>query len=131
MIYLASRYSRKDEMRNRAEYLAGFGFTVTSTWLEEKYDPNIKITDIADDTNRELAAIDLYDIDRSDTLIFFAEDQNNQPPRGGRHVEFGYALARGLDIVVIGVKENIFHYLKPIKVYPDWQTFLREEVTSD
>lgn len=125
-VYLASRYSRKEEMREHAFELRSFGSRVTSSWLDETYESGINITDLTNDVNRDIAEVDLSDITSSDVLIFFAEDQNNQPPRGGRHVEFGYALANGLTIYVIGEKENIFHYLPNVKEFPTWESFVAE-----
>lgn len=118
-VYIASRYSRRDEMRNVAEQLSERGFIVSSTWLQEDYPLNMNLDGLTPEQHAEIATQDLEDVISSDKLIFFAEDQNNQPPRGGRHCEFGYALALGIDIYIVGNRENIFHYLPNLKVVPN------------
>jgi len=56
-------------------------------------------------------------------LIFFSESEMTL--RGSRHVEFGYALARQLSIIVIGVRENIFHEYAQ-EVYEKWEDFIEQ-----
>lgn len=118
-VYIASRYSRRDEMRNVAEQLSERGFIVSSTWLQEDYPLNMNLDGLTPEQHAEIATQDYDDIVGSDIMVFFAEDQNNQPPRGGRHVEVGIALALGVRIYIIGERENIFHYLPDIKVVPN------------
>ena len=45
--------------------------------------------------------------------------------RGGRHVEFGMALARRLlsgapRLIVVGYRENVFHYAPEVEFYETW-----------
>ena len=37
--------------------------------------------------------------------------------RGGRHVEFGLALAAGKRLCIVGPRENIFHFLPRVEVF--------------
>ena len=76
---------------------------------------------------QEQAVIDLEDVDRADSLLFFAEDPLIGTPRGGRHVEFGYALAKGKRCIVIGGEENIFHYLPNVMHFPTVSAFLEHD----
>ena len=61
----------------------------------------------------EWAQRDLDDIDAADVLVALNAATWNEPAAnkgsGGRHVELGYALARGKPIVLVGVRSNIFH----------------------
>ena len=58
--------------------------------------------------------------------IFFSEPSDKAVRRGGRHVEFGFAMAGNKPIFVIGPKENIFHYLlSDGKHFADIPSFLR------
>jgi len=118
-IYIASRYSRRDEMRDVAEQMSERGFIVSSTWLQEDYPLNMNLDGLTPEQHAQIAAQDLEDITGSDIMVFFGEDQNNQPPRGGRHCEFGFALALGVRIYIVGERENIFHYMPDIKVVPN------------
>lgn len=54
--------------------------------------------------------------------------------RGGRHVEFGVAVASCKRLVVIGPRENIFHHLPRVEVFPtlgEWlELFTRGPASS-
>ena len=47
----------------------------------------------------------------ADTVIIFTEIPNTILATGGRHVEFGLALAQGKRVIIVGPRENVFHYL--------------------
>lgn len=111
-IYIAGRYSRRDEFREVAKQLEEMGHEVTSTWLRENIDPNHTMADIPPSFAAGAALTDLEDVDRADAVLFYSETELT--PRGGRHVEFGYAIAKGKFIYVIGPAENIFHYGNPM-----------------
>lgn len=44
--------------------------------------------------------------------------------RGGRHVEFGMALALAKRCIVIGPRENVFHLLPQVEQYDSWEQYL-------
>jgi nucleoside 2-deoxyribosyltransferase len=123
-VYLAAQYKRREEIAEYAAQLRSMKVQVTSTWLTETWSPSIQMKEVPERELRNIALQDIRDIDEADSFIFFAEDQNQQPPRGGRHVEFGYALAKGKQMFVIGAKENIFHHLPWVSVHKDWLSFL-------
>lgn len=116
-IYIAGRYSRRDEFREVAKKLVSYGHEVTSRWLDEQIDVAHSMADLTPAYAAKAAAHDLSDIDDAVAILFFSEDALT--PRGGRHVEFGYALAQGKWIYVIGPKENIFHYHPFVVNIPD------------
>ena len=117
-IYLAARYGRRNELNGYATDLRDRGFEVTSRWLQGDKQRHGK--DAADAVeNKEgvspvfgrLFAIDDYeDIARSDIMVAFTETPRTSS-RGGRHVEFGIALALRKKIIVVGPRENIFYCL--------------------
>lgn len=109
-VYLAARYDRRDELREYREILTSYGIEVTSRWLDETEPLNSQMGQHSEDFYILTARIDLEDVDDADTIIFFSEDPLVGYRRGGRHVEYGYALKGGKDIIVIGPKENVFHY---------------------
>jgi nucleoside 2-deoxyribosyltransferase len=123
-IYLAARYSRRDDMRIVAMGLERAGFEVTSRWLLEDKPLNTKLGDDSPEFYRQTAEVDIEDIAKADTIVFFSEDPKIGTPRGGLHVEFGYAYAAGKRMVVIGQEENIFHYLSDVLVYSNIREFL-------
>ena len=49
----------------------------------------------------------------ADAVIVFTEMPNSVLATGGSHVEFGLALAQGKRVIVVGPRENVFHYLLP------------------
>jgi hypothetical protein len=126
-VYLAARYSRKKEIKALIPVLLEHNILTTSRWLQEEFSETATLNEFSPTFCRWTAGIDLDDIDNSDTVVFFSEDPTIGTPRGGRHVEFGYALARGKRMIVIGGEENIFHYLPEVVHYPDVQTFLESE----
>jgi len=115
-IYLAARYSRNSEMREVAAYIRARGDEVTSRWINGSHE----IGDHpSDEARRVLAEEDYEDLVRADAVLCFSEEPRSNNSRGGRHVEFGLALALNKPLFVIGPKENVFHYLPGITHYRD------------
>lgn len=119
--YIAGRFARQHEFRKYRTELIALGHSVTSRWLDEVTPANP-----GDEFKTETAYIDLADIYDADVMLFFAEEAYNQPPRGGRHVEFGYALALRKPIYVVGEKENVFHYCYIVNHFATVEDFLGE-----
>lgn len=123
-VYLASRYSRHDEMQGVRTVLETLcGVTVTSRWIDLHGGsaPESRTADQlhADTQGSSVYAIhDLQDLMASDTVISFTDGSNSS--KGGRHVEFGYALAEGKRIILVGPRENVFHTLPEVEWFPDW-----------
>jgi hypothetical protein len=109
-IYLASRFDRSAEMRYAAAALARAGHFVTSRWIHGRQ------------TGPDLvsATEDIEDLASADCLVSFTEHPTQVAPwaaRGGRHVEFGVALASRLRLCIVGPRENVFHHLPKVEVY--------------
>jgi hypothetical protein len=108
--YLASRYGRRDELRGYAALLTHQGHEVTSRWLTGEHESNELMA--SDEEKRRWATEDLCDLLAADWFVFFSESGIQAgSARGGRNVEFGYALGAAKNIVVVGEPENIFHCL--------------------
>lgn len=124
--YLASRYSRRDELREYRTLLENAGIKVTSRWLDETEPLDGRLVNRDSRFWKFHAEIDIEDVKRADMLVFFAESPDTATPRGGRHVEFGLALALGKAIYVISEHspENIFHYLEGVTYYKTFDDFL-------
>lgn len=124
-IYLAGRYSDKELITERATDLARAGHKIVSRWIAEPHPPQTQLSDITTGELVAYANIDITDIHRCDTFLFFSVDPLVPTHRGGRHVEFGYALALGKRIVVFGPKENIFHYIpNEVMHYDRWDSLV-------
>ena len=110
-IYLAAQYSRRNEMKQYRYILHAHNFKVTSRWLDETSSITGNMGDESDSFYAVSAADDLDDIDASSIFVLFSESPLVGIPRGGRNVEYGYALKAGKKLFVVGPKENIFHYV--------------------
>lgn len=123
-VYLAGRYDHREELAALAEILDGSGhFEITSRWIRGDHEMNRG--DVADQKNPAYALDDLLDVLRADIVIHKTEDNSVGYTSGGRHVEFGIALASGKQNIIIGPQENVFHYLPGVQVYPDVPTLLQ------
>lgn len=128
-IYLAARYSRNDEMRGVRDVLSGLGYSVTSRWIDLHPDVVGDFSSSFDsdtlNATPELCAPlgqhDLDDIDRADWVVNFTCGTGG---KGGRHVELGYAHAKGKRLFIVGPRENVFHTLAGIEHYPTWRAFV-------
>jgi nucleoside 2-deoxyribosyltransferase len=119
-IYLASQYSWKERLIDYAKQLREDGIIVTSRWLEEPHKSNSLMSDVSESLLTEYATCDLEDTEAADIVVFFSVPETQPTSRGGRHVEFGYALAKGIPIYVVGPKENIFHYHGLVRHFATW-----------
>lgn len=121
-IYLASRYSRRVELCGYAVELLGLGFEITSRWLKGEHELDDKGRSVeADDAERARFAFeDWHDLIAADICISFTQPPRTDGGRGGRHVEFGGAVASGLRCIVVGHRENVFHHLPSVEFYPTW-----------
>jgi hypothetical protein len=132
--YLAGRFERREELIAAETVLKEHNILPGSRWLHKESD----MRKIDDAHREEWATKDIEDVLNADMVIFFSEDltrpwkygegdcvfatEDEEPDgtphlfvpaiwaRGGRHVEYGVALAQGISIAVIGPKENLFHY---------------------
>lgn len=107
-VYLAALYSRRAEMEGYANTLKSKGFEITARWVfggEEGL------------TREQIALLDIEDVDKAEIVLSFTHPRGTQTSGGGRHVEFGYAYAKGKQIHIIGEQENVFHHLPNVGVY--------------
>lgn len=128
-IYLAARFSRKEELKGYAEQLRQRGHTVISSWLDTDWTDRPGESSVAPpEYRKEWASRDLNDIDSVDMVISFTEQPGiANAGRGGRHVEFGYALAKGKRLLIVGPAENLFHEHEKVACrYSDFDTLLED-----
>jgi nucleoside 2-deoxyribosyltransferase len=95
-------------MERMADALKAAGHKITARWVyggEEGL------------TRAEIALLDVDDVDAADVVVSFTQPYGSLNKGGGRHVEFGYGLARGKRVVVIGERENVFHHHPSVEVY--------------
>lgn len=139
--YLAARYGRRLELADYADQLRALGHQVTSRWLLGQHQADDLEVDTGGDVHqvpelaRRFAEEGVEDVTFADVIVAFSEPPHSWASRGGRHVEFGMVLGWVLAgyttleghsrrLVVIGQRENVFHCLREVAVFPDWLSFL-------
>lgn len=100
-LYFAARFDHAETMRIYKEFLFLYApsIEVTSRWITEHHDIG----------EQQAAIEDMEDLKKADAILFFSEPALHYT-RGGRHCEFGMALAWNKTVWVIGGKENVFHH---------------------
>jgi hypothetical protein len=142
-IYLASRYSRRLELCGYREQLTALGYTVKARWLNGQHQISAAGEPIGESGEKlvegddgstsirsaerraQFAQEDYDDVRDASIVISFTEPPRSNASRGGRHVEFGIALATGSRVIVVGHRENIFHWLPAAEFYPTWDDALK------
>lgn len=118
-IYLAASFAKIKDMVSIAEILITKGHKITSRWIYGGHD----IADSPFDKER-FAREDIEDLKNSELCLSFT---GTSLGRGGRHVEFGMAIASGIKCIIIGPRENVFHHLSDVKAFPNFESFLNFE----
>lgn len=118
-IYLAAMFAEGADLAvKEAPMLAQQGYRVTSRWLSRALaGSNLYLS------NREAAEEDIEDIDRSHILLLKTEERGVYGT-GGRHVEFGYAYARGKTLCTYGPGENVFQDLPEVRRFDSFPRFV-------
>lgn len=117
---MASKFSRREELRQVADQIERAGAVITSRWLRNEQ-PLANDELRGDGPAAAYAAMDLEDLRGSDMCIAFTEPGDSSASgRGGRHAELGIAIGLELDVVVIGPREHVFHCLPEISQYASW-----------
>lgn len=137
-IYLASRYSRREELCGYRSQLQSVGHTVTSRWLNGKHqisDSGVPIGDhgekliegddgssshCAAQMRSRFAGEDFQDVMLAELLIAFTEEPRSGNSRGGRHVETGIALGAMKRVWIVGPRENLFCWLEDVRHFETW-----------
>ena len=114
-IYLAARFSRRDELEALRPLFEAAGHTLISRWHQEQASAplNGAMANHTPDENAFYAARDAKDVLHADMLVLFTEPPESAWPRGARHVEYGMAFAAGIQLSLVGPRENVFHWMLP------------------
>lgn len=126
-VYLAARFSRRHECHAIAKELIARGNTITSRWVLPDADhviPTGTSEQAADSERRRFAMEDCDDVEAADWTISLMEEPRSGT-RGGRHIEFGMALALGHRLTIIGPRETVFHHLDAVEHFDDTASFLQ------
>lgn len=116
-IYLAARYSRREELCGYGATLDEMGHTITSRWLNGNHQIDRGLSVEREQNERvRFACEDRDDVYRAQLLIAFTEISRSSNSRGGRHVELGMALGSKMPVIVVGPRENVFCCLPEVTV---------------
>jgi hypothetical protein len=119
--YIAARYGRRDDAKKLAALLIELGHEVTSRWITSEEHIN--------GTKAECALVDFRDVMMCETLVSIQEEPRGAAGgRGGRHIEFGMALATSKKVIAVGPRETIFHELEQVVHYDNLDQFLQAEL---
>lgn len=114
-IYLAAPFGDRPKMEVMADTLKSHGYEITARWVYGGEDGL---------TREDIAKLDIDDVDAADVVVSFTFPRGTPSTGGGRHVEFGYALAKGKRLIVIGHRENVFHHFPGVEIYESLDAWL-------
>jgi len=128
--FLSGCFQQHQQIQSYAEQLeqAIRGARVVSTWHSQ---PDIAAEDaltpaeltLHPDQGQGYAAQDLEELDQAQVLVLFSGFGG----QGGRHVEYGYALAKGKRLVLVGPRDNVFSCLPQAEWFPSFTAWLEYE----
>lgn len=125
-IYIAARFSRRPEANELANRLQKLGHRITSRWVKPECGHVLPtgLSQQASNSERErFAQEDISDVLNCDAMVSLME-QPRSDGRGGRHVEFGMALALDKKLIIIGPRETVFHHLPEVLQFNSVENFL-------
>ncbi len=116
-VYIAGSIREVEQSRYVAKKLIELipGIEITSRWLHGKHSlSDTELTQLpnAKDLMAGFAIDDLEDLINAETVLLVTD---NKFSHGGRHTEFGFALASNKRLVIYGPRENAFHYLEQVE----------------
>lgn len=124
--YIAARFSRRPEAYAMAQELAQLGHVCVARWVM-RHETHIMppgLSRRAEDGERARFAVeDIADMNSADWCISLTEEPRGNG-RGGRHVEFGFMLAQGKKMTIIGPRETVFHHISTLEWHPTIASFL-------
>jgi nucleoside 2-deoxyribosyltransferase len=110
-VYLAGSWSRKNELAEYRERLAGYGIETVSRWLDESADASVELHEVTDEYLIASAKDDIEDIMSSHAFILFSNGYGYKSAGGGRFFEMGFAYSRSIPLITVGDEEMIFQKL--------------------
>jgi nucleoside 2-deoxyribosyltransferase len=105
-VYIAAPYELIKQAESIGERIISLGHEVTSRWITGE----TPMQDNSFEENNKFACMDLDDIDSADVFLLLNPPGWEQKGTGGRHWETGVAFSRGKEIIILGVRSNIFHW---------------------
>lgn len=131
-LYLAARWSRREEVGEYRDQLVELGHEVFARWIDDH--PNLS-EDQKRSKGKEFpgdpaaVAINCFeDVVKSDALVIFTEADSDKKrgktAKGGMWVEFGIALGLNKDVSVVGPHVNTFCWYPTVMTYGAFDEFV-------
>lgn len=120
--YIAAPFSEKAAAAAVVALLKEHGFGCTSRWITQD---QLDIGQRNEIENQRWADADLEDVASADFLIALNLPGWEYKGSGGRHVEFGYALALKIPIILVGKRSSLFHHKREVTLVDDWTKLIR------
>lgn len=105
VFYLAAMYAYRVDVLPIAALLMMNGHTVQAAWLNGTHD------DDGIGSPKDWALQDLQDIESATHVVLFNLPTGEPEPSAGRHIEYGYALAKGKTVIVVGGGDSVYFEL--------------------
>lgn len=112
-IYLAGRFTRQNEFKGYADLLTLDGHEITANWVYGG-EEGLRYEDIAE--------LDTNDVLRADAILAFSEPYGSENRGGGRHSEWGIAIAAKKILLLVGQKEQVFHWYPGVIQMPKFES---------
>lgn len=118
IIYLAAPWKYRAQAKVRASQLRDHGHQIVSRWHDEWAEkPDAAYDHPEQQTEAEK---DVMDVKAAEVVLVLNLEKSE-----GKAVEQGIALARGIPIVVVGERTNVFHHLRQVRMVSDFDEALR------
>ena len=115
--YLAGKFRWRLVIRQVATKLETHGHTVIARWLHGHDSPT------SPEIQARWAADDFEDINQCDAVVVFQFPCDEPEPSTGRHVELGYALGKGIPVILVGLPTSVFHYAVGMTRFASLESF--------
>ena len=116
-IYIAASFPRKEDAITLANELKKAGHQIVSKWHDED-------NEYATEEQMPIRARrDIIDMERCHMMVQLTGDNLSH---GGRHCECGLAVALHKEVVLIGTREQVIHWLPEVLVFEDIDSFVLE-----
>ena len=113
-VYLMAPYEAYHQVRDAAERMRAAGIEVVSHWHDKPYRPYGAATN---ELLEKEAETDRGEMDNATHGVAF-QIYEKKESRGGWHSEFGYMLAQGKSMCLIGSRRNVYHFARGVESVP-------------
>ena len=121
-VYLAARFERHEQINGYAFHLLRLPVKVVSRWHNPASNAEIMkpLESLTEIERRRCALRDVWDLKRATHFILFTPGGRS----GGCYVEFGWALAQGFPVSIVGPRTNVFTHFGDIHCYGTFDELL-------